>query len=220
FVAIDQRNIERHALDGMHDRRGVDRSEPFTDAPFQPITASERTKNARVKDGASRLGAELIGQLTAREMIEIGLERGVLVARHACHCLGDYSSSAVTQQDMPEATHVRLPKCESSPLRCLLLRPKPCETDIQAQRTASAITRSASVLALPLSSMQSTCRCFAASFQACSRSRMRSAEPTSAISSTRASGTAATASALRPMRKASWIRTAAASYPIRFAASL
>src|SRR5262249_16301170 len=110
FVAIDQRNIERLALDGMHDRRGVDRSEPFTDAPFQPITASERTKNARVKDGASRLGAELIGQLTAREMIEIGLERGVLIARHACHCLGDYSSSAVTQQDMPEATHVRLPK--------------------------------------------------------------------------------------------------------------
>src|SRR6516162_6194542 len=68
----------------MHDRRGVDRSEPFTDAPFQPITASEGTKHARVKDGASRLGAELIGQLTAREMIEIGLERGVQVARHAC----------------------------------------------------------------------------------------------------------------------------------------
>src|SRR5262249_42978509 len=91
FVAIDQRNIERLALHGMHDRRGVDRSEPFTDAPFQPITASEGTKHARVKDGASRLGAELIGQLTAREMIEIGLERGVQVARHACQYPGDYS---------------------------------------------------------------------------------------------------------------------------------
>src|SRR5262249_33862181 len=65
FVAIDQRNIERHALDGMHDRRGVDRSEPFTDAPFQPITASEVTKHARVKDGASRLGARQKEGLTA-----------------------------------------------------------------------------------------------------------------------------------------------------------
>src|SRR5262249_19997377 len=70
---------------------GVARSEPFTEAQFQPITASEGTKHARVKDGASRLGAELIGQLTAREMIEIGLERGVLVARHACQYPGDYS---------------------------------------------------------------------------------------------------------------------------------
>src|SRR5262249_4073251 len=91
FVAIDQRNIERLALDGMHDRRGVDCSEPFTDAPFQPITASEGTKHARVKDGPSRLGAELIGQLTAREMIEIGLERSVPVPRHACQYPGDYS---------------------------------------------------------------------------------------------------------------------------------
>ncbi len=90
FVAIDQRNIERFALDEMHDRRGVDRSEPFTDAPFQPITASEGTKHARVKDRASCLGAELIGQLTAREMIEIGLEWSVLAARHACRCPGDY----------------------------------------------------------------------------------------------------------------------------------
>src|SRR5262249_55663947 len=91
FVAIDQHNIERLALDGMHDRRGVDCSEPFTDAPFQPITASEGTKHARVKDGASRLGAELIGQLTAREMIEIGLERSVPVPRHACQYPGEYS---------------------------------------------------------------------------------------------------------------------------------
>src|SRR5262245_41778304 len=91
FVAIDECNIERLALDGMHDRRGVDRSEPFTDAPFQPITASEGTKHARVKDRASRLGAELIDQRTAREMIEIGLERSVLVARHACQYPGDYS---------------------------------------------------------------------------------------------------------------------------------
>src|ERR1700730_3559158 len=90
FVAIDQRHIERLALDGMHDRRGVDRSESFTDAPFQPITASEGTKHARVKDRASCLGAELIGQLTAREMIEIGLERSVLAARHTCQCPGDY----------------------------------------------------------------------------------------------------------------------------------
>ena len=33
--------------------------------------------------------------------------------------------------------------------------PEPRETDIQAQRTASAITRSASMLTLPLSSMES-----------------------------------------------------------------
>src|SRR5262249_41177053 len=73
-----------NGLPSMGYRRGVDRSEPFTDAPFQPITASEGTKHARVKEGGSRLGAELIGQFTAREMIEIGLERGVQVARHAC----------------------------------------------------------------------------------------------------------------------------------------
>src|SRR5262249_48891883 len=82
FVAIDQRNIERLALHGMHDRRGIDRSEPLADAPFQPVTASERTEHTRVEDGSIRLGAELIGQLTAREMIEIGLERSVLVVRH------------------------------------------------------------------------------------------------------------------------------------------
>src|SRR5262245_2339901 len=91
FVAIDQRNIERLALGGMHDRRGVDATDPFTNAPVHPITPSEGTKHARVKDGASRLGAELIGQLTAREMIEIGLERGVQVARHACQYPRDYS---------------------------------------------------------------------------------------------------------------------------------
>src|SRR6516164_6076555 len=71
FVAIDQRNIERLAFDGMHDRRRVDRSEPLADAPFQPVTTGEGTKHARVEYGASRLGAELVGQLAAREMIEI-----------------------------------------------------------------------------------------------------------------------------------------------------
>jgi hypothetical protein len=54
------------------------------------LGASEGTKHARVKDRASCLGAELIGQLTAREMIEIGLERSVLAARHTCQCPGDY----------------------------------------------------------------------------------------------------------------------------------
>src|SRR3974390_513125 len=82
FVAVDQRNIERLALDGMHDRGGVDRSQPLADAPFQPVAAGEGTKHARVEDRTSRLGAELIGKLAAVEMIEIGLERSVLLARH------------------------------------------------------------------------------------------------------------------------------------------
>src|SRR5262249_10225057 len=101
FVAIHQRNMDGLARGGMHDRRGVARSEPFTDAPFQPITASEGTKHARVKDGASRLGAELIGQLTAREMIEINLERGVQVARHACQYPRDYSRKGFVARTAP-----------------------------------------------------------------------------------------------------------------------
>src|SRR5262249_12328173 len=71
FVAIDQRNIERLALGGMHDRRGVDRSEPFTDAPLQPITASEGTKHARFHIELRRRSLRLAGDhVKANDEIE------------------------------------------------------------------------------------------------------------------------------------------------------
>src|SRR5215208_4063116 len=84
FVAIDQRHIERLALRGVHDRRRVDGAEPFADAPFQPVAAGEWTQHARIKHRASRFRAELIGQLTAYEVILVCLERSVLIAGHRC----------------------------------------------------------------------------------------------------------------------------------------
>src|SRR5262249_5169707 len=64
-------------------------------------------------------------------------------------------------------------------------------------RAASATVRNASTELTPRS-IVSTWRFFAASLHTCKRARMRSADPTSAVSSTSASGTAATASSRRP----------------------
>src|SRR5262249_23714558 len=84
FIAVDQRHVERLALRGMHDGRRVDRSQPLADPPFQPRAAGEWTDDAGIEHRASGVRAELIGQLAAREVIEIGLEGRVLIAGHAC----------------------------------------------------------------------------------------------------------------------------------------
>src|SRR6266852_3356582 len=79
FVAIDQSDIERLALRGVHDRCRIDGAEPFADAPFELVAAGEWAKDPRIKHRASRLATELIGQLIAREMILVGFERSVMI---------------------------------------------------------------------------------------------------------------------------------------------
>src|SRR5262245_19079104 len=74
LIAVDQRNVEGLTLGRMHDRRGVHRSKPLTDAPFEPIAAGKGTKQARIEDDSSRFGAELIGQLAALEVVYVCLE--------------------------------------------------------------------------------------------------------------------------------------------------
>src|SRR5262245_62105260 len=49
FIAVDQRHVERLALRRMHDGRGVDRSQPLADPPFQPRAAGERTDDAGIE---------------------------------------------------------------------------------------------------------------------------------------------------------------------------
>src|SRR5262249_61208247 len=84
FVAIDPRHIERLPVRGMHDGCGVDGPQSLADAPFQTIAAGERAKHAGIKHGSSSGRAELVGQVTACEVIDVRLEWSVLIAGHAC----------------------------------------------------------------------------------------------------------------------------------------
>jgi hypothetical protein len=82
FVAIDQGHVERLAFRRVHDGCRVYSSKPFADTPFQPIAASEGAKHARIEYGSLGIAAELIGQLAAREMVEVCFEWSVLIAGH------------------------------------------------------------------------------------------------------------------------------------------
>src|SRR4051812_30708936 len=93
FDAIDQGDVERLALRGMHHGGRIDGAQPFADAPFQLVATGEGTEYARKKYRTPRFAAELIGQFIAGEMIEVCFERSVLVGGHrdtlALVCRGD-----------------------------------------------------------------------------------------------------------------------------------
>ena len=75
-------SLGRRAFGRMHDGGRVNGATPFADAPFELVASGERTNDAREKHRPVRLGAELIGELAALEMLEVHLVRRLSCCRH------------------------------------------------------------------------------------------------------------------------------------------
>src|SRR5947208_16070148 len=75
FVAIDQGDVERLALRGMHQGGRIDGAQPFADAPFQLVVAGEGTEYARKKYRTPLLPAILLGQLIMGLLIKVSFYR-------------------------------------------------------------------------------------------------------------------------------------------------
>jgi hypothetical protein len=83
FITIDQGYVERPTFWWVHDGCGVNGSQTLASAPFQPIAAGERAEYTRIEYGSSRVWTELVSQLAAFEVVDIRLERRVLIVGHA-----------------------------------------------------------------------------------------------------------------------------------------
>jgi hypothetical protein len=77
---IDQGGRKRR---GNRSYTSTARKMRIASAPFQPIAAGERAEYTRIEYGSSRVWTELVSQLAAFEVVDIRLERRVLIVGHA-----------------------------------------------------------------------------------------------------------------------------------------